>query len=544
MNFKTTLILAVVLLGLGAYIFFTRDHGGEKTKPDEVTDATERKLFEVKPEDVTKITVTPADGKRMVLVKGTDGKWQILEPVSAPAEAFEVDSLARSLAELKSHGRVSSGDTAATGLSSPKYKVEFVTSDNKSHALAVGSKSAVGDNLYVAVADAKQPDVVGTELLDRLEKPASGYRDPKIVRMTTSDVRQVTIARGDTTIKLAKSGNDWRVTEPKAMPADSTEVDDVIFAVAGLRASEWVAEDQKDAKQYQLDKPRVTVTLSATTQPVHATTATSTPATSQPTVVKIGRYDDVLRKNVLLTSSDSPAVAKAPASIIDTLNKKPIEFRDKKVLAISPDQVAAIAILSDVPATTRPTTKPASKSEVKIKRHVPTLPIGIAAPTTQMAPAAAATSKPSTAPASMQQASTQPASRPTMATTQPESKWELVGDKTQPAVETKVDDLIAALNPLRADKFLDAKPATTQPAATYTLKITTQAAGGAPAVEQTVTIVDADETKSPVGSFEDLSFEVSRSTLDKLKQDFSKASAPAPNIANTPMPNPGFPESP
>ena len=118
MNFKTTLILAVVLLGLGAYIFFTKDKGGgEKT---EVADTSERKLFTVKPEDITKITVTPADGKRMVLQKPADGKWRLAEPVAAQAEAFEVDNLARTLAELRAHGRMTESSDNATGLASPR----------------------------------------------------------------------------------------------------------------------------------------------------------------------------------------------------------------------------------------------------------------------------------------------------------------------------------------------------------------------------------------------------------------------------------------
>jgi hypothetical protein len=331
------------------------------------------------------------------------------------------------------------------------------------------------------------------------------------------------------------------VTEPKEMPADSAEVDDIIFAVTGLRASDWVAEDQKDAKQYQLDHPRVTVTMSASTRPVGvgAATQTATNPASQPAVatLKIGRYDDVLRKNVMVASSDNPAIAKAPANIIETLNKKPIEFRDKKAVQIIPDHVAKIEILSDVPATTRPTSKPAVKKEVIIKRHVPTLPMGIAAPTSQMA---AATSKPA---AAATQASSQPApaTKPTFAATEPAGKWELLGEKTEPAADAKVDDLLLAINPLRAEKYLDAKPATSQPAPTYTLKITTQAPGGAAPEQHVLTVVDVDETKPPVATYEDLSFEVSRAVVDKLKQDFSKSAAPAGNIANTPTP--GFPEA-
>src|SRR5512133_639534 len=143
MNFKTTLILLVILAGLGAYIFFAKS-GSESGPKTEVTKTeNERKLFDVQSTDISKITVTPADGKRMALEK-SGGNWKLTEPVAAPAETFEVDSLARALAELKSHGTVnaSAGDAKATGLDNPRYKVEF-TAGSKNYSLSVGDKSAV-----------------------------------------------------------------------------------------------------------------------------------------------------------------------------------------------------------------------------------------------------------------------------------------------------------------------------------------------------------------------------------------------------------------
>jgi hypothetical protein len=218
MNFKTTLVLLGVLLGLGLVLFWSSRTENLKPETTQKDDARERRVFaDVKSEDVNKITVIPADGKRMVMQKEA-GKWKLIEPVAAAAETFEVDALARELAELKAHGRVTeSADATATGLASPRYRVEFSTSGNKTFMLNVGNKSAVGDNLYVTVGDSKQADVVGGELLERLEKPASTYRDPKLVNLTSSEVKQVTIVRGSEKIRIEKAGEQWKVVEPTSM---------------------------------------------------------------------------------------------------------------------------------------------------------------------------------------------------------------------------------------------------------------------------------------------------------------------------------------
>jgi hypothetical protein len=64
-----------------------------------------------------------------------------------------------------------------------------------------------------------------------------------------------------------------------------------------------------------------------------------------------------------------PVIAKVPASIIETINKNPLELRDRKVLDIDPAQVSAITISSDQAATTRPTSRPAVKKDVALKRR-------------------------------------------------------------------------------------------------------------------------------------------------------------------------------
>ncbi len=537
MNFKTTLVLLIVLAALGGFIYFSNS-STETKKADTEVAANERRLFDAKPEDITKITVVASDGKRTVLEK-SNASWKLSEPVSAPAEAFEVDALARALVELKSHGSVTdSASAAATGLAAPQYKIDFTTKDNKTHTLSVGNRSAVGDNLYVSTGNSSQADVVNTALLDQLEKPANSYRNPKLVNLANTDVKQLTIKRADGTISLEKIGSEWRMTEPKKFAADASEVDDVVMAVTGLRATDWVAENAADAKQYQLDNPRVTVTLSSTTKPTTQTASTapasqagsSAGAATQPVVIKIGRYDDVLRKNVLATSSDANSVAKVAATVVDTLNKKPIEFRDKRIMQLNPADVSGIVVLADLPATTQPTTKPSSKKELILQRHQSTLPLGVAAPST----------KSSTKPTTVATTSTAPAA--TQAATKPANKWDLLttAGATELAEDSKVDELLFQLNPLRADKYLESAPATTQPTPTYILKITTQGSGGVAPEQQTVTITDPGQGKAPIATYNDLTFEVSRTLLEKLDANYKKGAAAA-----APKPSaPGFPDSP
>src|SRR5436305_1832473 len=86
-------------------------------------------------------------------------------------------------------------------------------------------------------------------------------------------------------------------------------------------------------------------------------------------VIKFGRYDDILKKNVMVMTSQSQAIAKVPATILETINKKPLDLRDKRVVDIDPAQVSAITITQDIAATTKPTSQPAVQKEIVIRRH-------------------------------------------------------------------------------------------------------------------------------------------------------------------------------
>jgi hypothetical protein len=474
--------------------------------------------------------VTQADGKKLSLEK-SGGKWRMTEPVSAEAEAFEVDALVRAIVNLSSQGTT---DAQATGLAKPTYTIDLNTAAGKGHTLRVGDKTAVGDNLYVALKDDNRTHVVGADLLERLEKQPGDFRSKKLVEMSTGDVTKIEINKagsGGGRIVLAKSGGDWKVTEPQQFPAEKADVDNILFDLTGLRANEFVSESATaDAAMYDLESPRITATLHTGKPelPVGVAAPTTAPSTTQatsqpaPLVIKFGRYDDVLKKNVFVSTSASPVVAAVGVNVLEAINKKPIELRDRKVFDAEPEHASEITIVSDLAATTQPTSRPASKKEVVLRRTKPTAATApTTAPTTQLA-ATQGTTQPATQVAASQPAATQPA-----------TKWEVVvsAGEVKPADDSKVDSLLSQLHPLRAQKYLETAP-TTQPTATYVVKVATAGPGGTPVNNYELKLVDPGDSKPLIGTYNGLAFEVDRFFVDRITGDFVKGASPAGGFAN------------
>ncbi|MGB7156768.1 MAG: DUF4340 domain-containing protein [Tepidisphaeraceae bacterium] len=514
MNFKTTLVLIVLLAVAAIALFFTRDKGVDTGSTDATAAGGEKNLIDVSSDKVTQVTVTPSTGDKFELEKiGTE--WRLTEPVSAPAESLEVDSLLRAVADARSRGALKEADagSGATGLQTPAYRVDL-TADGKTHTINVGAKTAVGGSVYVSVGDGKAVHIVPVALADQIEKPFSDYRKTQMVDVASTDVKQIAITQDGKTLRAERHGEDWQIVEPTKMPAEKTAIDDLIFAATGLRAVEFVSESAADAPKYQLNTPKLTVTLSTQAPATQPATTTAPSTQDAPKTITFGRYDDVLKKNVYASVSSSPSIAKVAATVLESFNKKPLELRDKRAVNIDPEQVSKLSFTADLSATTQPTSRPASKKDVSLQRRKESATLGPAVPTT----------KPATGPATTQATTTQ-------ATTAPApdlSKWELVSEPKGEASDQKVASILSALHPLRAVTYLESIPTTqAAPIATYTINLTTEAPGGASVVEHRIRLIDRGNDQAPLGEYNGLAFELDRAIFRQFEGEFTKGAAPA-----------------
>ncbi len=501
MNFKTTIVLIVILAIVGVAVYLSST---ESSAPKE--EAKQAKLLDVSATDINKIRITPTTGPAIALERTTGTQWRMTSPTTAPADEFAAQGVADALAGLQSRAEIDpkGADAAATGLDQPAFRVEADTKDGKTIKLAVGNHSGAGDGLYVRKEGNEKANIVAPDLFEQINKEPATFRSTEIVQTKTPEVKRIEIAHGANAMTISKEGNGWMIGGPTTMPADETEVSDLLFAVTGLRAAEFIDDSASNAAKYQLDHPQASVTL-------HSEPATTEPTTQQvATVIKVGRYQDLTKKNVFAEVNDGPIVA-VPASILTSLDKKPIELRDKNVLRVPPAQVTKVTIDSNLVATTQPTSRPASKKQIVIA-HAPPEP---------------ATTQASTSPSTTQSSRTAEKKK---------QEWKLVAPTPGDADDSKVTELLDSFDPLKADKFIEtsASQPTTQPADQYTVTIETGGRAAAPVRKFVVTITDPGSSKTPTAAYNGLTFEIPRSVVEKLQGDFKPGATPAAHAIPTP----------
>ena len=401
MNFRTTILLLVVLIAAAVVYFVTsgRDSGTDKVDTTERPDGEAgKKLIDVSTGDVNRVAITSASGDRLVFERVGTSEWRLAEPVKGPADAFKVDELLRQVTDLRSRGQVDAKDK---GVDKPRYVVELTDKNNKVTKLNVGSRSPVGDMLYVRLEGDDEADVVSSSVVAQLAKEAGEYRKTRVVNVPTDKVTTISIAQPDKTLRLEKNpANDkWQIVEPAKMPADAGQVSSLISSVNSLDAVRFVEETAAGAGLYGLSKPSLTVTLGTAppeTQPTTGPSATTRPAGEQ-TTVKFGR-PDVEKTNVYAMASESGPVVTVAATSLDAFRKTPLDLRDREVLDVNPDAVSRISITKEAapatqPSATQPATQPAAqpgaKTVVTLERRSEVTPVGPPAPVAPAAPTAA-----------------------------------------------------------------------------------------------------------------------------------------------------------
>src|SRR5262245_8398165 len=95
---RSTIALALVLGGLGAYIYFYTWKQDDSTSP--ATGKKTEKLFTVESDKIDEIKVASVSGETTT-AKKEGGSWKLVEPVAAAADDGELSGIANALSSAE-----------------------------------------------------------------------------------------------------------------------------------------------------------------------------------------------------------------------------------------------------------------------------------------------------------------------------------------------------------------------------------------------------------------------------------------------------------
>jgi uncharacterized protein DUF4340 len=507
MNFRTTVILLILLLGMVAYVMFT---GGGPPSPQTAQQISPQRLLDIQSNDVSKVVLTPANGKAIILERATltdttpaiepaKSDWKLTSPITAYADATKVSDLVDGVVSAMSTSEVdiSGQNIADFGLDDPQFTIELEAGP-KSAKVDIGRQVKAGNELYVRVEGKNVAEVVGADLLDKLDTTADKLRLARLITADAATANWISIARQKDPLTLEKSGGQWQMTttQPTTLPVEQSVVGDLVTAINGAQAVAF--GDDSSQADILIGRPRAAVQIGdqrPTTQPVNET-------------IEFGEPDSILAKNYWVRVTPPGLLATVSKETMDSILKSSLDLRDRNIVQVASASVTQIRIVKNTPATTQPLPREASLHQVVlVRRPKPKVdltagpPLPATQPTT--GPTTLATTLPTTLPAAP-----------------PPSVWQITSTRTPAdADDTKVDAALASFNPLKVDKYLDAAPNGTGQT-TYYVTITTDTG-------KTISVMLSDPGESasaqPWGVCGDAIFNVPRSVIASLDVEFAKA---------------------
>src|SRR5213080_4976852 len=333
MNWRTTLILAVVVLGVFAYLRFF-----EMKQPS--TGEARRQAKNVVNFDRNKIDgVVIQNGDEKVEIRRHDNKWRLETPFKDQADGALVENLLSDLESWQKEGIIPAKDIDADksklneyGLNRPKLKLKLIGSDRPPEIL-FGKDAALEGRMYIRFENSKETFLAKQSVKKDIDKKAEEFRDKKLTDLTTAQVHRTALKTPAGEMELEKKGDHWDIVKPLRARADDEKVGDLIAQVTTARIQQFVADDHGDLRPYGLAEPSGAITL-------------FTQADKPGQLLQIGGIPEKEKDQTYVRFALRGFVYTVPKKIEEILNTKPDDLRDRHLVRIDTNVLDRITIES------------------------------------------------------------------------------------------------------------------------------------------------------------------------------------------------------
>ncbi|BAZ04809.1 DUF4340 domain-containing protein [Calothrix sp. NIES-3974] len=147
---RTTLILMLVALGLGGFVYFYEIQGGKQREEQQ---ANKQKLFQFAVDDIQKLTITKPDSKILLERNRQDNpRWLLKSPINEPANnasvSYLTDLLTTATKEKLNLDPQTSPPLSEYGLDSPTATIEIELKNQNRHQIILGKPSFNNTQIY------------------------------------------------------------------------------------------------------------------------------------------------------------------------------------------------------------------------------------------------------------------------------------------------------------------------------------------------------------------------------------------------------------
>ena len=320
MNWRTTLVLAVIAIGIGAYIKFL-DKGPS-------TEEAKRQAGNIVNFDRDKISgIVIQNGDDKIDIRRRDGKWRLETPIKDQADNALINNVLSDLEGWQKEATIPAKELEADknkltefGLNKPKLRLKLI-GEGAPPEILFGKDAALEGKMYVRFENSKETFVANQAVKKTIEKKPDDFRDKKLTDLIMTQVSRVVLKTTAGEMELQKQGDHWEIVKPLRARGDDQKIGDLIAQVTTAHIQQFVADDHGDLHPYGLAEPRGSITLFGQDD-------------KQGQMLQIGAVPEKQKDQVYVRFSPRSFVYTVPKKIEEVLNTKPDDVRDRHLVRI------------------------------------------------------------------------------------------------------------------------------------------------------------------------------------------------------------------
>ena len=331
MNWRTTLVLAAITLGVFAYLRFV-----EMKQPS--TEEAKRQAQNVVKFDRNKINgIVIQNGDEKIEMRRRDNRWRLETPIKDQTDSSLIENLLSDLENWQRDGTISAKEIEADknklteyGLNKPKLRLKLIGQDRPPEIL-FGKDAALEGKMYVRFENSKETFLAGQSVKKDIDKKPEEFRDRKLTDLITAQVSRIILKMPAGEMELQKKADHWEIVKPLRARGDDQKINDLIAQITTARIQQFVADDHGDLRPYGLAEPRGAITL-------------FTQADKPGQLMQIGGIPENEKDQTYVRFALRGFVYTVPKKIEEILNTKPDDLRDRHLVRIDTNVLDRITI--------------------------------------------------------------------------------------------------------------------------------------------------------------------------------------------------------
>ncbi|WDT74137.1 MAG: DUF4340 domain-containing protein [Candidatus Manganitrophus sp.] len=257
MRFKATILLSLVLIALGGYLYFVEIPGEKKKQEAEIE---EKRLYGFSQTAVTNLSIQTRNGASIDFLHepaDPDNPWRITHPVEAIANEAAASSLASQVERLQASRMIEekAEDLKEFGLDPPIYTVIVTLNRVDTEILEVGSENLTGSEVYVRKGAGTPVYLAPASIKQALNKELKDWRRQELFRFASTDVKRVQIESPHQQIEITREEEGWQIRwpsersghqKPIQAKGDPNEISNLLGSLSSLRGDDFIDTRKAD----------------------------------------------------------------------------------------------------------------------------------------------------------------------------------------------------------------------------------------------------------------------------------------------------------